>query len=314
MIICGIINKNEQKLHFIYLEVLFMLKIMRKMVAVTVMAVMMIVLAVSAGASPYFNVPAARDVVDGKAVEITDDTITVTGDIAKDKGTTIHYYVKGDAADSGFWDNSNAYVEFDVKLETDRADVFVIMPAFTVDWKWTGPSNYYNPLTYDKWVTVREPLSQYYSAFSASKPMTICVQICTETTEVSEVQLTVRDMRITGIDDEPAAPVETEEQSAPEESTPEESTPEESTPEESTPEESTPEESTPEESKSEESTPDNTTATTTKPSTTTSSLDDIKGADAGDITGVIVTVVIIAVVVVAGAVVGYIIYRKKKYY
>ncbi len=308
-----------------------MLKIMRKMAAVTVMAVMMIVLAVSAGAYDYFNKPAGKDVVDGKAVEITDNTITVTGTLVKDKGTTIHYYMKGDATDPEFWNNSNAYVEFDVRLETDRADVFVIMPAFNVNWQWTGPSNYYNPLTYDKWVTVREPLSQYYGAFSGSKPMTICAQICTETTEAFDVQLTVKDIRITGLDGgASSAPEEsTPEESTPVESTPEESTPEESTPEESTPEESTPEESnvedstpeeskvedsTPEESKVEDNTPENTTAATTKPATTTSSLDDLKGADAGDITGVIVTVVVIAVVVVAGAVVGYLIYRKKKYY
>lgn len=286
-----------------------MRKNIKKLSAVIVMAAMMIVLAVSAGASPYFNVPAAKDVVDGQAVEITDEYITVTGNIAKDKGTTVHYYITGDASDPEFWNNSGAFVEFDIKLETDRADVFVIMPAFTADWQWVGPSNYYNPLTYDKWVTVKEPVSQYYGTFSGNKPMTMCVQICTETVDASEVKVTVKDMRITGLGDEPAAPAETEEQSAPEESKTEESTSDASAPEESKPEESTPEESTPEESK-----PENTTAATTTPATTTSPLDDLKGADAGDITGIIVTVVIIAAVVVAGAVVGYIIYRKKKYY
>lgn len=291
-----------------------MRKNIKKLSAAVVMAVMMIVLAVSAGASPYFNVPAAKDVVEGQAVEITDEYITVTGDIAKDKGTTIHYYITGEASDSEFWNNSGAFVEFDIKLETDRADVFVIMPAFNSQWQWAGPSNYYNPLTYDKWVTVKEPVSQYYSSFSASKPMTMCVQICTETVDPSEVKVTVKDMRITGLGDEPAAPAETEEQSAPEEITSEESKPEESTADASAPEENTADASTPEESKPEESKPENTTAATTTPATTTSSLDDLKGADAGDITGVIVTVVIIAVVVVAGAVVGYIIYRKKKYY
>ncbi len=318
-----------------------MLKMARRLFAVTMAVVMVLTLAVGASAA-YIS----KTTTDGKMVgaAASDGACTVTVDIVGGDGNdkVIYFDLTGDAVTNEFWNNSSAYVELDVTLETDTSTISAIMPGCTSNWGWVSPATWGNALVYGKTVTIREDFMTYYNnGFSSQKPLQLRLQIISTATEMETVQISVSGLRFVGVDSAPAVttttaattttaepvmttpaepvmttPAEDADVDAPvEDETSAEDTPAEDVPpaEDETPAATTTSAATtkaPE--KDDTSAVENTTAATTA-ATTTRAAANVK-SDETSVVGMIVVIVIVAVVIIAGAVVGYIIYKKKKYY
>ncbi len=311
-----------------------MLRKAKKLGAVLMALTMIFVLAISAGAA-YFNTPKAID-VDGTVVgTATAESVTASLELVKDKARSINFYVTGDALEPEFWNNSNAYVEVDITLNTDAVNpVTAVLPGFTSTWGWVNPTSWNGQLSYGKTVTLREPLSTYYKGgFKDDGPLLVRVQIYNESADAEAVEVTVSNIRIVGLDDAPVATTTTTEATtttaAPEESTPVESTPDDTdapveddepvdvpaTDEAGEPADDEPEKTTPASTSTTVKPEESTAATTTKATTTAATTKPVSSDDSGEagIAGPVVIIVIV-VLVIAGGVVGVIIYRKKKFY
>ncbi len=277
-----------------------MFKKIRKISAVILAAALSLVMCVAAQAegdySTVFKVPVASDFENCKMVGTpTVSEITATGSINPDSVMSVHIYFIGEAADSEFWNDPDGRIEYDVMLNTEGVNAHALLPAFGSGWSWVGPTNYINTLKYGEWVTVSEPVSNYYdNGFSAKAPLSMLLQVVGDDAEAKEVEIVFKDLRFVGVGDFADAPAVDDEDSKAEESEPEESEPEESEPEESKAESTT-------------------VATTTTAATTTTPIPSEPEGQDGFVATIIV-IVVVAVVVVAGAIVGYVIYRKKKYY
>lgn len=319
-------------------------KIRKAALVAAMMAVFMLTFAVSAYAD-LVSIPRKAD-VDCEVIGsiAADGAMTVKAEVMAEVSQSINYTIKGDALDPEFWNQSDAYVEIDLTLETESSTVFAILPAFGKGWKWVNPSVWDTKLQYGKTVTLREPLSTYYSSFKEADPMTIRLQIGSTATSTETVQISVSGLRFVGVGSTPAtttttaatttttaatttteatttttaATTTTPAEAEPVVTEPEESEPadtEATEPTESEPEESKPADTTASQTTSEESKAEATTAatspSTTKPATTFASAES---DDPGSPVGMIIVIVIVAVVITAGAIVGYTIYKKKKYY
>lgn len=312
----------------------------RKLGALLMALTMIFVLSLSAGAA-YYKTPASTD-VDGTVIgDITESGLTASFEITPGSAKSINFMLDGDALNSEFWNNSDAYVEVDVTLNTDGDQVYACMPGFTEGWGWVNPTNWNGLLVNGQTTTVREPFSTYYSGgFNSKEPMAIRVQMYTNSTETQNVEITVSNLRIVGADGAQTeatttaatttAPEPEETTAAPEETTtaPEET---EAPVEDDVPEDTTApaEDDEPEEvttpaatttAKPEEDDTDRPITTTTLPNQTTASAATTAATTAsaadngGDSFMGPVIIIVIVVVVIAGAAVGFIIYRKKKFY
>ncbi len=325
-----------------------MLRKVRKLGAVIMALTMIFVLSLGAGAA-YYKMPAKAD-VDGTVIgDITEDSVTVSVEITPGSAKSINFYLEGDALTSEFWNQPDAAVEVDISMSTDGDLVYACLPGFTSGWGWVNPTDWNGLLAKGQTTTVRETFSTYYSGgFGSKEPMALRVQLYTNSSETQNVEVTVHAPRFVGVGDvaevtttvattttaepeetttapeETEAPVEDEPADEPVDEPTESETVEEPT--ESEPAEDEPAESEPEDttaatttSKPEEDDTDRPITTTTQPSQTTASTTSaattsVASNDSGDSFAGPIIIIIIAVVVIAGAAVGFIIYRKKKFY
>lgn len=316
-----------------------MLRKVRKLGALLLALTMVFVLALGTGAA-YYTTPTAAN-IDGKVIgTITDDAITASFDIVPGGAMSINFMLSGDALTSEFWNNSGAYVEVDVTMNTDGDQVYACLPGFTSSWGWVNPTDWNGLLSNGKTITVREPFSTYYSGgFNNEKPQLIRVQLYTNSTETQNVEVTVSGLRFVGVGDAPettttvattttpepeettTAPVEEETEAPVEDDEPvdEPADTEEPVDTEDEPEETTTAATTTT-SKTEEEDSDRPITTTTQPNQTTtpaaSTAATTTGASdvGGDSFAGPIVIIVIVVVVIAAAAVGFIIYRKKKFY
>lgn len=289
----------------------------RRLGAVVVALAMIFVLSVGACAA-FISKVDTDGTADGA---VTADGFTATFSVSADGAKSINYYLSGDALDPEFWNNSNAYVEIDLTLNSAADDVYAILPAFTSTWGWVNPSVWDTYLVNGKTITLREPLSTYYSEFKNNTPLLIRAQICSNSEAAETVEVTVGELRFVGVDgaeavepdDEVSTPADDNEQDV---SEPDDTSAEESTPDEPADEPvSSDTSSAPEQDDTSRpittTTQPSQTTTNAPVSTTTSAAAD--GAGGSGIAGPII-IIIVVVVVIAAAAVGFIIYRKKKFY
>ncbi len=276
---------------------------------------------------------------------------TEFGDSTEEKYLSLRFKLFNEYLDLDFWERDDVQIAVDVKLETEGANVIGCLPGFNSKWGWVNPSGYTN-LKYGEWVTVSEKASHYYDEFSKAEPAYILFQVRTNWGAAAQgnVKVSVRNMRI--IDGGESEAVTTPEQTTttPEQTT---TTPEQTTtaPEEQTtaPEQpadtfevsaepvaaigtyETKEDNTTapvtneetEETKEavtepEQTTPSTTAQTTIRTAATAATSSSINYSElySEPESPVMMIVIIVgaAVLISAGAVVGYMIYKKKKFY
>lgn len=292
-----------------------MLRKARKLGAVIMALAMIFVLSVGACAALVSKVDTDGTADGAVALE----GFTATFSVSADNSKSINYYLDGDALDPEFWNNSDAYVEIDLTLNSAADDVYAILPAFTSTWGWVNPSVWDTYLVNGSTITLREPLSTYYAGFAGNTPLLIRAQICSNSETAETVEVTVGELRFVGVDGAEAVQPD-EEVSVPADDEQDVSEPDDTSAEESTPDEPADEPVSSDTSSAPEQ--DDTSrpiTTTTQPSqtttnapasTTTASADSAGGSG---IAGPII-IIIVVVVVIAAAAVGFIIYRKKKFY
>ena len=249
---------------------------------------------------------------------------TEFGDSTEEKYFSLRFKLFNEYLDAETWNSDDLTVSVEVKLETEGANVIGCMPAFNSKWDWINPSDY-TPLVYNEWVTVSEKGSHFYNDFANAAPGDILFQVRTNWGEPAQgnVKLSVRNFRISdnGAADAATAPEDTSAPDAETTPTAEPSTTldtegsaenQPATAEQAgTAEISEPEQTT---------TPAETTAAATTIRTaatvaTSSAINysELYAAPESPVTMIIIIVAVAAVIVI-GAVVGYIIYRKKKFY
>ena len=330
-----------------------MKKLIKKIFAAAVCAALTAAMAVTAFADVELDMKQCYVEGDTDGVyDRTATEITAEGKVDfEETFITATYQFTGELKKNAeLWNSSSATVSAEVRLETEGVSVFACMPGFAKGWKWIDPSD--KPeLKYNEWVTVSEPLDHFYPAYSSDGVDRVLLQIRALRSGLSydSVKVTFRNLKINGISVEDAvvtttttvATTTTEATTTTTEATTTTPEPIESEPVEEPVESDTTEvgetaegsestESEPTESEPEATTAATTTATTveatttpateqtqeyaTAPSTTINYGQYQVSADTGDATMAIVVIIIIAVVIVAGAVIGYIIYRKMKFY
>lgn len=298
-----------------------MLRKVRRLGAVVVALAMIFVLSVGACAAFVSKVD-----TDGTADgAVTLDGFTATFSVSKDGAKSINYYLDGDALNAEFWNNSNAYVEIDLTLNSAADDVYAILPAFTSTWGWVNPSVWDTYLVNGKTITLREPLSTYYSEFKNGTPLLIRAQICSNSEAAETVEVIVGELRFVGVDgaeavqpdEEVSVPADDNEQDV---SEPDDTSAEESTPDEPADEPADEPVSSDTSSDVEQDDTSRPITTTTQPSQTTTnapvSTTTAASADSAGGSGIAgpIIIIVVVVVVIAAAAVGFIIYRKKKFY
>lgn len=296
-----------------------MLRKVRRLGAVVMALAMIFVLSVGACAAFVSKVD-TDGTADGAAAL---DGFTATFSVSANSPKSVNYYLDGDALNAEFWNNSNAYIEIDLTLNSAADDVYAILPAFTSTWGRVNPSVWDTYLVNGSTVTLREPLSTYYSEFKNNTPLLIRAQICSNSETAETVEITVSGLRFVGVDG--AEAVQPDDASVPADDEQEASVPDDTSAEESgTPDEPADEPADESVSSDTSSAPaeDDTSrpiTTTTQPSQTTTKAPASTTAAAADsaggsgIAGPIIIIVVV-VVVIAAAAVGFIIYRKKKFY
>ncbi len=239
---------------------------------------------------------------------------TEFGDSTQEKYFSLRFKLFNEYLDAETWNSDDLTVSVEVRLETEGANVIGCIPAFTSKWGWINPSEYV-PLVYNEWVTVSETGSHFYEDFSGAAPGELLFQVRTNWGEPAQgkVKLSVRNFKIT---DKGGAAVTT----APDSENAPTAEPASTLDTEGSTGNSTAEPAgTAEISGPEQTTkPAETEATTIRTAATvaTSSAinySELYAAPKSPVTMIIIIVAVAAVIVV-GAVVGYIIYRKKKFY
>lgn len=264
---------------------------------------------------------------------------------------SLRFRLFNEFADLEFWNSDDVSVSVDVRLDTKGKDVIGCMPAFTTNWKWIDPSDY-TQLKYNEWITITETGKHFYDGFAGKKPAYILFQVRTNWSAIAQgdVTISVRNFRINGgsagvIEPEQTTTAATTTEttttaattSAPEDTTAVQPT-EESVIKTEEPVDASSENAdnatseavqTTEQETGEAAVTTATTEITTPPEssapseTTTINIPEMEGEQPQDYSEyykqespmmMILIIVGVAVLISAGAVVGYLIYRKKKYY
>lgn len=242
---------------------------------------------------------------------------TEFGDSTEEKYFSLRFKLFNEYLEAETWNSDGLTVSVEVKLETEGANVIGCMPAFNSKWDWINPSDY-TTLVYNEWVTVSEKGSHFYSDFAKAAPGDILFQVRTNWGEPAQgnVKLSVRNFRISdngaAVTTDPAASDSENASTAEPVSTLDtEGSAEIST----TAPADTAEISEPEQTTASAAATSATTIRTAATSAASSAINysELYAAPESPVTMIIV-IVAVAVVVVVGAVVGYIIYRKKKFY
>lgn len=324
----------------------------RKAVGCIIAAAVMTVVSVTASADYIYDLNNTDLLDEIKATDYeiygTEGRFTATlGDSTEEKYVSLRFKLFNEYLDQEFWESDDARVSVDVKLETAGKDVIACIPGFNNKWGWVNPSDY-TPLKSGEWVTVTEKASHFHEEFAKGQPAYLLFQVRTNWGSPSqgEITVSVRNFRI--IDDksaqttaetttttkpeETSVPVETsttpEETSAPDAATAEPAntldtegvsaeTPatEQAGTKEQTEEAAVTEPTEPSDTSS---TPAETAATTIRTAATEATSSEINYgqlyAEPESPVMLIVIIVGVAVVIVVGAIIGYMIYRKKKFY
>lgn len=242
---------------------------------------------------------------------------TEFGDSTEEKYFSLRFKLFNEYLEAETWNSDDLTVSIEVKLETEGANVIGCMPAFNSKWDWINPSDY-TPLVYNEWVTISEKGSHFYSDFAKAAPGDILFQVRTNWGEPAQgnVKLSVRNFRISdngaAVTADPAASdSEAASTAEPVSTLDTEGSAEVST----TAPADTAEISEPEQTTASAAATSATTIRTAATSAASSAINysELYAAPESPVTMIIV-IVAVAVVVVVGAVVGYIIYRKKKFY
>lgn len=272
---------------------------------------------------------------DYKDINGTEATFeTKFGDSTEEKYLSLRFKLFNEYLDAEFWNNDDVTVSAEVKLETNGANVIGCLPGFNSKWGWINPSDY-TSLKYGEWVTVSEKGSHYYEQFAEAEPAYILLQVRTNWGAEAQgnVKLSVRNFRITGggeevviqteassaaaSDDQPASTADTEDSVVSVDPAISENSDPESDGEISDTSD-TSDTSEPEASEPEQTTTAATSATTIRTAATVATSSAINYselyAEPESPVTMIVIIVGAAVVISVGAVIGYLIYRKKKYY
>lgn len=237
---------------------------------------------------------------------------TEFGDSTQEKYLSLRFKLFNEYLDTEFWNNDDITVSVDVKLETEGADVIGCLPGFNSNWGWINPSDY-TPLKYGEWVTVSEKASHYYEEFAKSGPAYILFQVRTNWGAPAQgnVRMSVRNFRITdGTGTVVTTPDDTSTSDSESEPIAEGSTDISASSEASDTGEAV--------VGPDQSTPAATTAQTIRTAATAATTAAISYNDlyTEPESPMIMVIIIVGVVVLvsAAAVIGYLIYRKKKYY
>ena len=324
-------------------------KLRRAACAVCAVAVMAAV-SVSAASEDYTYVMDNKklcDEIKADSQEVNGSEGTFTTKFSDSTGEdffSLRFWLFNEYAESEFWNDDSVSVSVDVKLESEGKNVIGCLPGFSTNWGWVNPSDYV-PLKYGEWITITETGKHYYEVFSKKKPAYLLFQVRTNwgAAAQGDVKLSVRNFRIsssgaavtepeetttsattadtttsatTAVPTEEPAEVITSEQAGTAENTAEPSTADNGTADSSETKEAAvtePEQTT--------SAPADTSAPQTEP--TTINVPEMEGEQPETYTDLyqhespvmlIVIIVGAAAVISIGAVVGYIIYKKKKYY
>lgn len=287
-----------------------MKKLLRGIAAVISAAAVGISLAVGAFADYVYDFGDSRIVdeirADSKELNGTEAKFTMDlGSSDSEDGISVRFALFNEYLDAEFWNDPNVKVSVDVKLETEGADVIGYIPAFDNKWTWINPTEF-TTLKYGEWVTITETGEHFYEGFKDNGPNRFCFQVRTNwgAPAAGVVTISLRNFTISDGTSETVVEPETT-VSDTSETTAEANAPVDST---------------------SNSTPDNTPSESVSSAASTTSM---VVADAPDeqvtyvpvqpnaekqTAMVIIIIVAIAGVIVAGAVIGYIIYKKRKYY
>ncbi|MGN1108754.1 MAG: hypothetical protein ACI4RK_05160 [Oscillospiraceae bacterium] len=250
---------------------------------------------------------------------------TEFGDSTQEQYLSFRFKLFNEYLDLDFWQRDDVRIEVDVKLETQGADVIGCLPGFNSKWGWVNPSDY-TPLKYGEWVTVSEKASHYYEEFAKSEPAYILFQVRTNWGAPSQgkVKVSVRNMRIvdgtgSGVEVEPEPTAEPEDPVVEPAATIDTEGTVQAAPSTA--------EQTPDTQEAAVTEPEQTTAATSAATTAQTTIRTAATAATSQSINyselysepespvmMIVIIVGIAVLVSILAVVGYLIYRKKKFY
>lgn len=295
-----------------------MLREIRKVICGVCAAALLAAASVTASAEDY-TYELDGDLCD----EIKSDSQTVSGaegtfetefgDSTQDKYLSLRFKLFNEYLDTEFWNNDDIKVSVDIKLETEGKDVIGCLPGFNTKWGWVNPSDYVT-LEYGEWVTVTETASHYYEEFAKSGPAYILCQVRTNwgAPEQGTVKLSVRNFRITsGAGDVTASG---DAQTEPDEKITQEPAPADGTVNAAP----TGEAGAPADTSGGASTSSIVTQAMEQSSAGSNYNDYYKAYEVEyqheSPVMIILIIVGVAAVIVVGAVIGYVIYRKKKYY
>lgn len=292
-----------------FMEGTEMKKLLRGIAAVISAAAVGISLAVGAFADYVYDFGDSRIVdeirADSKELNGTEAKFTMDlGSSDSEDGISVRFALFNEYLDAEFWNDPNVKVSVDVKLETEGADVIGYIPAFDNKWTWINPTEF-TTLKYGEWVTITETGEHFYEGFKDNGPNRFCFQVRTNwgAPAAGVVTISLRNFTISDGTSETVVEPETGETTVSDTS--------ETTAEANAPVDST-SNSTPSESVS--------SAASTTSMVVADAPDEqvtyvpVQPNAEKQTAMVIIIIVAIAGVIVAGAVIGYIIYKKRKYY
>ena len=330
-----------------------MFRKIRKAVCCIAAAAIMAVVSVTASADYIYDFTNTDlcDEIKAADYEIygTEGRFTATlGDSTEEKYISLRFKLFNEYLDQEFWESPDAKVSVDVKLETANKDVIACIPGFNNKWGWVNPSDYIT-LKSGEWVTVTETASHFHEEFAKGEPAYLLFQVRTNwgAPAQGDITVAVRNFRIVNGKSTESTTTQTTTTAPEETSVPEETS---SQPDDTTaPAQETAEpantlenegsgevpatEQATAESKTEEAVTDptdstdkpddngpaaTTAATTIRTAATMATSSAINYsqlyAEPESPIMLILIIVGVAVVIVAAAVIGYLIYRKKKFY
>lgn len=124
---------------------------------------------------------------------------TQLGDSTEEKYISLRFKLFNEYLDAEFWNNDDVMVSVDVKLETEGADVIGCIPGFGDNWSWVNPSDYIK-LKYGEWITISETGKHFYPEFAKTSPSYLLFQVRTNwgAAAQGDVKVSIRNFRITG--------------------------------------------------------------------------------------------------------------------
>lgn len=264
-----------------------MKKIMTRIAAFAAAAVTAVFAAASAAAD--FTVPfndANLCFIEGtSSKELTENEAKFTGNVdSTNKFITTSAVLSDELTDAEFWNDPNVTVSCEIMLETEGVDCYAYMPGFDTNYNWIDPSKSITLKT-GEWITLSETGTHFYQGFKDNGPFRVLVQVRGTEKEPKEISVIFRNFVISGGAADSAAPEEPSDNNKPDEEKPAQTT----------------------------------AAATTAVQTTAPSIDygqynPVKPDASGATAMVFVVIVGAAAVIVVGIIIGYIIYKRKKFY